>query len=163
MAEVTLPALALQHEFVLPDVCVVSGRDAARTRRMVLSRTPLWVWATLLLTPLIFIPAYVFATERFVGRLPIADELHRRTQILDVARWAALAAAGVITVLAVLGPLPTTAVLTSVLPLALFAGLSARRSRFSITGRLGPGPDEVTLSGVAPRFVNAVAAIRVDR
>jgi hypothetical protein len=154
VTSVTIAALVFERGEELPSVCAVTGGRPDGLRKVVLTRTPLWVWL-LIPVPLFFLLGYVFATERIVGRLPLRDSVHRRRRLLTTGRWIALGAVffvlGAVIFTSLAGPFAALAIV----PLIAFGLLSSEREKLMIKGRILPG-DRVELFGVAPRFAAAV-------
>ncbi len=156
MTSVTISALAFERGHELPSVCAVTGGRPDRLRRVVLLRTPGWVWLLLAIPfPVFFLVGYLLATERIVGRLPLRDGIHRRLRLLGIGRWLALAAALAVVVAALFTSLPAVTLALAAVPVAVFGLLSGARAKIAVRGRILPD-DRVELTGVAPRFAAAV-------
>lgn len=160
MASVSVPIRTLEEGDLLPKVCAVTGQRAERSLRIVVSRTPIWVWFLLPL-PLLFIPAWAFATERVVGRIPVIAKVYRQATLLSVVRVVLLVAAAVVAVAGVIGAIPGwPGLLGSFLLLGVWLALGGRRSRYSVRARLDHDGTSVTLDGVAPTFADAVTQLQ---
>jgi hypothetical protein len=144
---------------LLPKVCAVTGQRAERQLKIVVTRTPWWVWIFLLL-PILFIPAYVFATERVVGRIPVIDSVYRRFTLFSWLRTLLLAGAAIIGVADLIGVFPGPGYLVSFGLVVLWVAVGGRRARYAIRSRIDPGGGSVTLEGVAPTFADAVEQLQ---
>ncbi|MEM9034045.1 MAG: hypothetical protein AAGA99_09485 [Actinomycetota bacterium] len=160
MASVSVPVRTLEEGELLPKVCAITGKKADRQLRVVISRTPFWVWFLLPL-PLLFIPAWAFATERVVGRIPVISRVHRGATALAAVRVALLVAAAVVAAAGVIGAIAGwPGLLGSIGLLAAWAALGGQRSRYSVRGRIDPDGTSVTFEGVAPTFADAVEQLQ---
>ena len=140
-------------------MCAVTGQKAERQLKISVTRTPFWVWFLLPL-PILFIPAYVFATERVVGRIPVIESVYRRMTVFSWLRMFLLAAAAVIGVADLVGLFPGPGFLVSVGLMLLWLAVGGRRARYAVRGRIDPGGGSVTLEGVAPTFADAVEQLQ---
>lgn len=160
VASVSVPVRTLEEGELLPKVCAFTGKKAERQLRVVVTRTPFWVWFLLLL-PILFIPAWGFATERVVGRLPVIARVHRGATALAALRVLLLVAAAVVGVAGVIGVLPGwPSVLASIGLLVVWVALQGQRSRYSLRARIDPDGTSVTFDGVAPTFADAVTQLQ---
>ncbi len=159
MATVSVPIRTLEEGELLPKVCAVTGQKAERQLRISVTRTPFWVWFLLPL-PILFIPAYVFATERVVGRIPVISSVHRRLTLFSWLRTLLIAAAAVIGVADLIGLFPGPGFLVSIGLMLLWLAVGSRRARYAIRSRIDPGGGSVTLEGVAPTFADAVEQLQ---
>ncbi|MEM8902100.1 MAG: hypothetical protein AAGA17_00500 [Actinomycetota bacterium] len=159
MATVSVPIRTLEEGDLLPKVCAVTGQRAERQLKISVTRTPFWVWFLVLL-PILFIPAWVFATERVVGRIPVITSVYRRMTALSVSRTLMLVAAAVIGVADLIGLFPGPGFLVSVGLVVLWIGLGGRRAKYAVRSRIDPGGNSVTLEGVAPTFADAVEQLQ---
>ncbi len=159
MATVSVPIRTLEEGELLPKVCAVTGQKAERQLKISVTRTPFWVWFLLPL-PILFIPAYVFATERVVGRIPVIESVYRRMTVFSWLRMFLLAAAAVIGVADLVGLFPGPGFLVSVGLMLLWLAVGGRRARYAVRGRIDPGGGSVTLEGVAPTFADAVEQLQ---
>ncbi len=155
MATVSVPVRTLEEGDLIPKVCAVTGQRAERQLRISVTRTPFWVWFLLPL-PILFIPAYVFATERVVGRIPVVNGVYRRLTLFSWLRTLLLVGAAVIGLADLIGFFPGPGFLVSVGLMVLWVAVGGRRARYAIRSRIDPGGGSVTLEGVAPTFADAV-------
>lgn len=159
VATVSVPIRTLEEGDLIPKVCAVTGQRAERQLRISVTRTPFWVWFLIFL-PILFIPAYVFATERVVGRIPVVNSVYRRQTAFTWLRMALLAAAAVIGVADLIGLFPGPGFLVSIGLMVLWVAIGGQRARYAIRSRIDPGGGSVTLEGVAPTFADAVEQLQ---